>query len=190
MWTQLHINALLITHEIALRNSDRKAAFGDRLRFTLCVYMCVSKWEGVFVCGRLADYCQCWTPLPLSPSLKLPRYFPARNLNRTARSIRIDCPWRAAPLSSQCQPVCNWEGEKWRKISAALAVSFPHTSVGRLPVDRTFERGGVDSWFEREEEPSAPVMGDNIASSDWAPCGHSCAHTPLRVWKTTHRLIT
>lgn len=160
------------------------------LLFTVCVYICVSKWEGVFVCGRLADYCQCWTPLPLSPSLKLPRYFPARNLNRTARSIRIDCPWRAAPLSSQCQPVCNWEGEKWRKISAALAVSFPHTSVGRLPADRTFERGGVDSWFEREEEPSAPVMGENIASCNWAPRGHSYAHAQQRVWKTTHHLIT
>lgn len=72
---------------------------------------------------------------------------------RAARSIRIDCPWRAAPLSSQCQPVCDREGEKWRKISAALAVSFPHTSVGRLPADRTFKRSGVDWAKPGAERP-------------------------------------
>lgn len=103
-----------------------------------------------------------WTPprlsLPLSLLLSLSPLFSCRdifqlwNLNRTARSIRIDCPWRAAPLSSQCQPVCDREGEKWRKISAALAVSFPHTWVGRLPADRPAERGGLDSGAEREEE--------------------------------------
>ena len=125
--------------------------------------------SSVFVCaGRSAGYWHCWLnniPSPLPPlSVELPRCFPARSLNRTARSIRIDCPWRAAPLSSQCQPVCDREGEKWRKISAALAVSFPHTSVGRLPADRTFERGGVDSGAAWEEEQSG---ARRATTTDW-----------------------
>ncbi len=82
--------------------------------------------------------------LSLSRSLARALFSSSEPQTRAARSIRIDCPWRAAPLSSQCQPVCDGEGEKWRKISAALAVSFPHTSVGRLPADRTFKRSGVD----------------------------------------------
>lgn len=70
--------------------------------------------------------------------------FPALSLVWAARSILIDCPWRAAPLSSQCQPVCIREREKLRKISAALAVSFPHTSAGRLPDTGLQQRGGPD----------------------------------------------
>lgn len=96
------------------------------------------------------------TPSSLSPTLcfslfNLRDIFQLWSLSRAARSIRIDCPWRAAPLSSQCQPVCDREGEKWRKISAALAVSFPHTWVGRLPVDRTVGRNGVEFFSELDE---------------------------------------
>lgn len=117
------------------------------------------KAVALFVCRKvgwlraeLVEY-----PLLSSPSLPLPLLscrdiFQLWSLNRKARSIRIDCPWRAAPLSSQCQPVCDREGEKWRKISAALAVSFPHTWVGRLPADRTVEKGGLDSGAEGKEE--------------------------------------
>lgn len=50
-------------------------------------------------------------------------------------SISIDRPWRAVPLSSQCTRARLRLGRspKRRKISAALAVSLPHTSAGRLP---------------------------------------------------------
>lgn len=104
------------------------------------------------MCVREASIGSTSPPCPLFLSLPLARalFSSSEPQTRAARSIRIDCPWRAAPLSSQCQPVCDREGEKWRKISAALAVSFPHTSVGRLPADRTFKRSGVD-W----EKPGA-----------------------------------
>lgn len=91
--------------------------------------------------------------LSLSLSLARALFSSSEPQTRAARSIRIDCPWRAAPLSSQCQPVCDREGEKWRKISAALAVSFPHTSFGRLPADRTFKRSGVDWAKPGAERP-------------------------------------
>lgn len=95
--------------------------------------------------ARSVGYWQLVLSPPLSLSLPLfSIFFQLWSLNRAARSIRIDCPWRAAPLSSQCQPVCDREGEKWRKISAALAVSFPHTWLGRLPADRPVGKGGVD----------------------------------------------
>lgn len=50
-------------------------------------------------------------------------------------SMFIDRPWRAAPLSSQCPPACRWGRSPKRrgKFSAALAVSLPRASVGRLP---------------------------------------------------------
>lgn len=95
-----------------------------------------------------------WPPPSLSLSLFI---FQLWSLHRTARSIRIDCPWRAAPLSSQCQPVCDREGEKWRKISAALAVSFPHTWAGRLPADGPVRRGGVESAAARRRNESDPA---------------------------------
>lgn len=127
----------------------------------------------LFVCrevgwlrAELVEY-----PLLSSPSLPLPLFscrdiFQLWSLNRKARSILIDCPWRAAPLSSQCQPVCDREGEKWRKISAALAVSFPHTWVGRLPADRTVEKGGLDSGAEgKEEQPGMRLIYVSVISA-------------------------
>lgn len=131
------------------------------------------KAVALFVCrevgwlrAELVEY-----PLLSSPSLPLPLLscrdiFQLWSLNRKARSIRIDCPWRAAPLSSQCQPVCDREGEKWRKISAALAVSFPHTWVGRLPADRTVEKGGLDSGAEgKEEQPGMRLIYVSVISA-------------------------
>lgn len=119
---------------------------------TLLFPMRVSRfWEPPHIClqgGWLAADSWLNTPSSLSCCRDI---FQLWSLHRTARSIPIDCPWRAAPLSSQCQPVCDREGEKWRKISAALAVSFPHTWAGRPPADRPAERGGVDSTAEEEE---------------------------------------
>lgn len=112
--------------------------------------------------------------------------FPALSLVWAARSILIDCPWRAAPLSSQCQPVCIREREKLRKISAALAVSFPHTSAGRLPDIGLQQRGGLDYFklririHRREQERDTEemlvvllsvlklVMNNNNKKTTWA----------------------
>lgn len=80
-------------------------------------------------------------------------------------SIRIDRPWRAVPLSSQCTRARLRLGRspKRRKISAALAVSLPHTSAGRLPDSQDAhkrwsgleERGGASAshWIDGQMDP-------------------------------------
>lgn len=173
----------LCWHLIKNTNPARNYACGGFLASLFHKVSCLGKlerylfaWRFGWLRAELVEHPLLSSPLPPSLSLSLfscRDIFQLWSLNRKARSIRIDCPWRAAPLSSQCQPVCDREGEKWRKISAALAVSFPHTWVGRLPADRTVERGGLDSRAERKRG----TTGDE--TNLWQR--NFCTNSPLQI---------
>lgn len=174
IWTSLWVDTFIVTEFRAQRPcviTHVSAFWLQCLRSECHVYesrsvICLQ--GGWLATGRVS---RIPPPLLSSPSPPLPLLscrdiFQLWSLNRKARSIRIDCPWRAAPLSSQCQPVCDREGEKWRKISAALAVSFPHTWVGRLPADRTVEKGGLDSGAEgKEAQPGMRLIYVSVISA-------------------------